>query len=214
MGLGTRHATLEDLFGFHNWRRLVSWRSIFKKRMGENVKEGQVHRDAFEAFDAALRGTAPEMVEGWQKWVDDWESRQHKDGAESPFEVTEKVMSMREIRLKLAKEELLRSGEGVEVEQEDTPSTFVLMGLEIEESQRYLAIDVKSIANPTDTQTVDILKRRAALVKRMRTFRKLQRTYMPNLRRFLTASQRALWDSEMDRNAEAVRLFLPSDISD
>lgn len=44
-------------------------------------------------------------------------------------------MSMREIRLKLAKEELLRSGEGVEVEQEDTPSTFVLMGLEIEESQ-------------------------------------------------------------------------------
>ncbi|KAJ6549339.1 hypothetical protein B0H10DRAFT_2380877, partial [Mycena sp. CBHHK59/15] len=207
MGLGTRHATLEDLFGFHNWRRLVSWRSIFKKRMGENVKEGQVHRDAFEAFDAALRGTAPEMVEGWQKWVDDWESRQHKDGRS-------RLMSMREIRLKLAKEELLRSGEGVEVEQEDTPSTFVLMGLEIEESQRYLAIDVKSIANPTDTQTVDILKRRAALVKRMRTFRKLQRTYMPNLRRFLTASQRALWDSEMDRNAEAVRLFLPSDISD
>ncbi|KAJ6576737.1 hypothetical protein B0H10DRAFT_1836766, partial [Mycena sp. CBHHK59/15] len=217
MGLGTRHATLEDLFGFHNWRRLVSWRSIFKKRMGENVKEGQVHRDAFEAFDAALRGTAPEMVEGWQKWVDDWESRQHKDGAESPRECQDTdwmpVMSMREIRLKLAKEELLRSGEGVEVEQEDTPSTFVLMGLEIEESQ-YLAIDVKSIANPTDTQTVDILKRRAALVKRMRTFRKLQRTYMPNLRRFLTASQRALWDSEMDRNAEAVRLFLPSDISD
>ncbi|KAJ7429361.1 hypothetical protein B0H11DRAFT_2266008 [Mycena galericulata] len=25
MGLGTRAATLEDLFGFHNWRRTVSW---------------------------------------------------------------------------------------------------------------------------------------------------------------------------------------------
>jgi predicted transcriptional regulator YdeE len=63
--------------------------------MGENVKEGQVHRDAFEVFDAALRGMAPEMVEGWQKWVDDWESRQHKDGAESPFEVTEKGESFK-----------------------------------------------------------------------------------------------------------------------
>jgi hypothetical protein len=42
---------------------------------------------------------------------------------------------MREIRLKLVKEELLRSGEGDEIEQEDTPSTFILMGLEIEESQ-------------------------------------------------------------------------------
>ncbi|KAF8209183.1 hypothetical protein K438DRAFT_1572996 [Mycena galopus ATCC 62051] len=202
MGVGTRHATLEDLFGFHNWRRLVSWRKIFPKRMAENVKEGQVHRDAFEAFDKALRDNAPDMVAGWKAWVDDWESRQHTDNTESPFEVKENVMSMRDIRLKLAKEELLRSGEGEEVEREDTPST------------RHLAIDVKAVANPTDAQTVDILKRRVALVKRIRAFRNLQRTYMPKLRRFLTATQRELWDSEAERNAEAVRLFMPSDISD
>ncbi|KAF7357237.1 CxC2 domain-containing protein [Mycena sanguinolenta] len=214
MGIGTRHATLEDLFGFHNWRRQVAWRGIFTKRMAENVKEGQVHRDAFEAFDAALRETAPEMVEGWKEWVHKWESRQHKDGTESPFELTEKVMSMRDIRTKLAKEELLRSGEGDEVEREDTPSTFILMGLEIEESQRHLAIDVKAVANPTDAQTVDFLKRRNNLLKRIRAFRKLQRTYMPRLRAYLTASQRALFDSETDRNAETVRLFMPSDILD
>jgi hypothetical protein len=45
------------------------------------------------------------------------------------------VMTMQEIRRKLAKEELLRSGEGVEVKREDTPSTFLLMGMEIEDSQ-------------------------------------------------------------------------------
>jgi hypothetical protein len=44
-------------------------------------------------------------------------------------------MSMQEIRHKLAKEELLRSGEGEELEREDTPSTFLIMGMEIEESQ-------------------------------------------------------------------------------
>jgi hypothetical protein len=33
------------------------------------------------------------------------------------------------------KEDLLRSGEGAELKQEDMPSTFILMGLEIEESQ-------------------------------------------------------------------------------
>ncbi|KAF8151201.1 hypothetical protein K438DRAFT_1623891 [Mycena galopus ATCC 62051] len=214
MGIGTRHGTLEDLFGFHNWRRQVAWRGIFVKRMAENVKEGQVHRDAFEAFDAALRESAPELVERWKKWVDDWESRQHTDGTESPFELKEKVMSMREIRTKLAKEELLKSGEGDEVEQEDTPSTFILMGLEIEESQRNLAIDVKAVANPTDVQTVDFLKRRTNLLKRIRAFRKLQRTYMPRLRKYLTVSQRALFDSETDRNAEGVRLFMPSDILD
>ncbi|KAF8210714.1 hypothetical protein K438DRAFT_97234, partial [Mycena galopus ATCC 62051] len=214
MGVGTRHDTLEDLFGFHNWRRLVSGRRILPRRMVEDVKEGQVHRDAFDAFDAALRETAPEMVEGWKKWVHRWESRQHTDGTESPFELKEKVMTMRDVKNKLAKEELLQSGDGVEVEREETSSTFILMGLEIEELQRHLAIDVKAIANPTEAQTVDILKRRTALLRRIRTFRKLQRAYMPNLRSFLTPSQRQMLDSETDRDAEAVRLFMPSDILD
>ncbi|KAJ7510750.1 hypothetical protein B0H11DRAFT_1701190 [Mycena galericulata] len=209
MGLGTRASTLEDLFGFHNWRRTVAWRRIFTSRMAENV-----HRDAFDAFDAALRAEAGDMVAAWKEWVHEWESKQHTDGTESPFEVTETVLTMKEIRLKLQKEELLRSGEGVEVEREDTPTTFIIMGLEIEESQRHLAIDVKATATPTDTQTVDFLKRRAMLTKRIRAFRKLQRAYMPNVRRFLTQAQRALWDSETERDAEAVRLFLPSDIAD
>ncbi|KAJ7165438.1 hypothetical protein C8R43DRAFT_878439, partial [Mycena crocata] len=214
MGVGARHSTLEDLFGFHNWRRLVAWRRIFTTRMAENVKEGQVHRDAFEAFDAALREQDGEMVDKWQKWVHNWESRQHTDNAESPFEVKEKVMSMKDIRVKLAKEELIHNGDGGQVESEDTPSTFVLMGLEIEESQRYLTIDIKAQTTPTDLQSLDFLKRRTAITRRIRAFRKLQRTYMPNVRRFLTQSQRALWDSEADRDAEAVRLFLPSDIGD
>ncbi|KAJ6488781.1 hypothetical protein C8R45DRAFT_826688 [Mycena sanguinolenta] len=214
MGLGTRHATLEDLFGFHNWRRQVAWRSIFARWMAENVKEGQIHRLAFEAFDTALREMAPDLVERWTTWVKTWESSQHTDGVQSPYELQEKVMSLGDIRTKLAKEELLRSGEGDEVEREDTPSTFILMGLEIEESQRYLAVDVKAVANPTDAQSVEFLKRCTNLLKRIRAFCKLQRTYMPALRRHLTVSQCALFDSEVDRNAEAVRLFLPSDILD
>ncbi|KAJ7441221.1 hypothetical protein FB451DRAFT_982786, partial [Mycena latifolia] len=124
------------------------------------------------------------------------------------------VMTMKEIRLKLVKEELIRSGEGVEVEWEDTPSTFIIMGLEIEESQRHLAIDVKATPTPTDSQTIDFVKRRSALVKRLRAFRKLQRAYMPNVRRFLSQSQRTLWDSEVERDAEAMHLFMPSDIAD
>jgi hypothetical protein len=51
-------------------------------------------------------------------------------------------------------------------------------------------------------------------LKRLRAFRKLQRTYMPNLQTSLTPSQRQMWDSETDRDMEAVGLFLPSDILD
>ncbi|KAJ7018022.1 hypothetical protein C8F04DRAFT_1278428 [Mycena alexandri] len=128
--------------------------------------------------------------------------------------MAETVTTMKDIRLKLAKEELVTSGEGVEVEREDTPSTFILMGLEVEESQRHLAIDVKAIATPTSLQEVEFLKRRTAISKRIRAFRRLQRTYMLNVRKYLTPSQQALWDTDDDRDAEAVRLFLPSDIAD
>ncbi|KAJ7678410.1 hypothetical protein B0H17DRAFT_1236048 [Mycena rosella] len=214
MGLGTRASTLEDLLSFHNWRRLVAWRDLLRKKMKENVREGQIHRDTFDAFNAALEEQAPELVANSKGWVAEWESRQHTDGTESPFEVAEKVTTMKEIRVRLAKEELVTSGEGEEVEREDTPSTFILMGLEIEESQRHLAIDVKAIANPTTLQDLDFFKRRTALTKRIRAFRKTQRAYMPHVRRFLTQSQRALWDTEADRDAEAVRLFMPSDIAD
>ncbi|KAJ7026606.1 hypothetical protein C8F04DRAFT_966262 [Mycena alexandri] len=206
MGLGSRAATLEDLFGFHNWRRLVAWRGIFTTRMRDNVREGQVHRDTFEAFNASLEEKVPEMVVKWKAWGHDWESRQHVDGTESPFEVTETG------KIYFLRKELIMSGEGVEVEREDTPSTFIMMGLEIEE--RHLAIDVKAVAEPTGPQQIEFLKRRAAITKRIRTFRNLQRAYMPHVRKYLTQTQRVLWDSDGERDAEAIRLFLPSDITD
>jgi hypothetical protein len=65
-----------------------------------------------------------------------------------------------------------------------------------------------------DVQNLDFLKRRTRLTKHIRAFRKMQRTYMPTIRCFLTATQRALWDSEADRDTETVRLFMPSEILD
>ncbi|KAJ6506510.1 hypothetical protein C8R45DRAFT_1090202 [Mycena sanguinolenta] len=103
------------------------------------------------------------MVVKWKVWVPQWESKQHADGTESLFEVQEKSMTMKEICLKLAKEELITSREGVEVEREETSSTFILMGLEIEESQRHLAVDIKAITNPTPQPEHEFLKRRTAI---------------------------------------------------
>jgi hypothetical protein len=83
-----------------------------------------------------------------------------------------------------------------------------------ENHRRHLAIDVKAVANPIDTQSLDFLKQRTALIKRIHAFRKLQQTYMPTLRRFLMAAQRSAWDTEAEHNAETIRLFMPSEISD
>ncbi|KAJ7113911.1 hypothetical protein C8R44DRAFT_740790 [Mycena epipterygia] len=214
MGIGARHSALEDLFSFHNWRRTVSNRGILAQRMAENLKEGREHREAFEAFDITLRAAVPTVVEGWKTWVHEWESKQHQDGTDSPFELVETGYSMKDIRLKLAKQEVTQTGEGDEIEREDTPSTFVVMGFELEQTQRILAIDVKSLADPTPLQTLDFVKRRAAVTKRVRGFRRLQRRYMPRLRRHMTPAQRSLLDGAVQTVAEETRLFLPSSIGD
>jgi hypothetical protein len=65
--------------------------------------------------------------------------------------------------------------------------------------------------NPTPTQQLDVLKRRLALRLQIQGFRKLQMTYMPKVRQYLSASQKAVWDAD-DQQPEATRLFLPSDL--
>ncbi|KAJ7737187.1 hypothetical protein DFH07DRAFT_870629 [Mycena maculata] len=214
MGLGARFAALEGLFAFHNWRRLIAHRGILKRRMAQAIKEGRAHQDSFEAFNKNLSAQQPEMVKEWKVWVDKWERERHVEGEKnSPYEYEEATTTLKDVRLKLAAEEYARTGDGVEVEREDTPSTFLTMGMEIEEAQRQLAISIKSIgANPTVTQKIDILKGRSQLRRRITVFRKLQKTFMPNIRRWLTASQRAQWDAD-DKEPEATRLFMPSDIA-
>ncbi|KAJ7024617.1 hypothetical protein C8F04DRAFT_1270161 [Mycena alexandri] len=214
MGLGARVVSLEGLLGFHNFRRLVSHRTLLKRRMAEDIKEGRSHKASFDAFNEGLVAQQPEVVAEWKKWVDEWERRAHIENEEnSPFEYTEKTVTLKEVRLKLAEEEYSATGDGTEVEREESPSTFISMGLELEESQRQLAVSIKAAGpKPSTSDQLETLKRRTQLRVRLRAFRKLQMTFMPKLRRYLTASQRSTWDAD-DKEPEQTRLFMPSDIS-
>ncbi|KAJ7029470.1 hypothetical protein C8F04DRAFT_1264926 [Mycena alexandri] len=219
MGLGARLTMLEGLLGFHNWRRLVSHRLILKRRMAEAIKEGRAHKTSFDAFHAGLSAALPEAVEEWKMWVEDWEKNRHVENEKnSPYEYTEAATTLKDVRLKLATEEYNHTGDGTKLEREETPSTFLAMGLGIEEAVeissegRQLAVDIKAIGpNPTTSQRLEIIKRRTQLRGRIKAFRKQQKTYMPKVRRYLTASQRLVWDRD-DKEPEATRLFMPSDL--
>jgi hypothetical protein len=54
-----------------------------------SIKEGFKHRTAFEAFSAGLEAARPGEVAEWRASVLRWESKQHLDAAESPFELSE-----------------------------------------------------------------------------------------------------------------------------
>ncbi|KAJ7933057.1 hypothetical protein B0H13DRAFT_2307333 [Mycena leptocephala] len=173
-GPGARHAFLEGLFGFHNWMRTVSYRKVFAQRLARDLKEAKRHKDAFDAFSAVIGGEQPQLLAKWKGWVKDWESEQHTEAADSPFEMTKPVNAMKEIRA-------------------------------------HLTIDIKAAPSPTALQELDLVKRKTALLKKINRFRKLQRTYMPDLVRYMTAAQREMWDDKT-RGPEAIKLFLPSEL--
>ncbi|KAJ7654164.1 hypothetical protein B0H17DRAFT_1214490 [Mycena rosella] len=139
---------------------------------------------------------------------------QHTDLSESPFECTEEVMTLHDIQLQLAEEELICTEDGVEVEQESTPSTFVMMGLDIEGLQRRLEIDVKALQHPSATQKLGFMKRCNALLKKIFKFQQQQLVYMPAVRTFLSDHEKQVFDGNGELPAETTWLFMPLEIAD
>jgi hypothetical protein len=73
---------------------------------------------------------------------------------------------------------------------------------------------VKALQHPSATQSLGFVKRRTALLKRIHKFRRMQLVFMPALRCFLTEHQKQMLDGNGEQPAEAIRLFMPSEILD
>ncbi|KAK7052688.1 CxC2 domain-containing protein [Favolaschia claudopus] len=212
MGPGARQATLEDVFGFHNYDRQLAMHRLLEKRMAVSIKEGVKHRETLDAFTKGLEASQPREVEEWKQRVLAWEAKTHPEMSDSPFEVVEEVRKLRDIQLEIATEELLCTEAGVEMEREHTPGSFIMEGLELEETQRKLTVDVRALRDPSPTQRLAFAKRRTTLLKRIHKFRQTQAVYMPSLRAVLSDAQKAIFDGNGGQLAEATRLFMPSEL--
>ncbi|KAF8142961.1 hypothetical protein K438DRAFT_1784222 [Mycena galopus ATCC 62051] len=171
MGPGSRQATLEDVFGFHNYDRLLAMHRVLPKRLAVAMIGAGGHKAMLDAFTNRLEKDNPEQVKRWRALVDEWESKQHKAGEKSPFEGDKEVTTLHGIQLEIAKEELTHTKNGDEVEHEHTPGSFISIGVEIQEAQQRLTVNVSAIKDPTAMQTMAFTKRRTALLKHIHKFR-------------------------------------------
>ncbi|KAJ7823362.1 hypothetical protein B0H13DRAFT_1919668 [Mycena leptocephala] len=203
-GTGVGQATLEDVFGFHNYDRLLAMHRVLLKRLAVSIKEGTKHKAAFDAFNDGLEALRPEEVKEWRAWVARWEAQQHTTPRTRRLKYQKK--------LAIATEELLTTDDGVAFEQEHSPGSFISMGLEIEHLQRRLKIDVKALKDPSAAQKLAFTKRRTTMLKRIHKFRQIQRIYMPALRAILSDAQKQVFDGNGEQVPEATCLFMPSEI--
>ncbi|KAF7372421.1 CxC2 domain-containing protein [Mycena venus] len=196
MGPGAQQATLEDVFGFHNYDRVLGF---LPKCLAVSIKEGMKHKIAFEAFTKGMEEARPEDVVEWKVHVLLWEATPHPKTSESPFELVDEVSMLHDIQLRTAAEEYVCTEDVVEIKCDHTPRSFIMMGLELKQIQRKLEIDVRALKDPSPAQKLVFTKHRTSLLKRIHKFRQIQ--------------GKQVFDGNSEQQPEATPLFMPSELA-
>ncbi|KAF8995214.1 hypothetical protein BDZ89DRAFT_1149708 [Hymenopellis radicata] len=210
MGPGARKDTLDDVFGAHNYRVVRSFGRVFTTRLAEAIKEARAHATEFTEFSNGMKMfVGSDTVTTWQREVLVWE-RDHSKPC--PYEPQlQNRETLKDIQLQLAQEEQasLRTGA---VTHESSMSMFLSLGIEIEEKQRALAWEVKVRRSGTTYQELNVERQCNIILRDLKRFRRLQQTFMPSMREYLTVEQLKVLDSPASILPEETKLFMPSEL--
>ncbi|KAF8139157.1 hypothetical protein K438DRAFT_2118931 [Mycena galopus ATCC 62051] len=181
MGPGSREDTLNGHWGSWNWQKIVG--------MGEWV------------FGMILRAQRTDLP-AWRVMVEEYEAGRGKN----PYRMSKHGITEAEVLLQFEQEEAQRIQAGVPSIHSVSPGTFISAGLEIEDSQHHVRVQVELKKAGTTAQKIDVLALRRALNGSIQRFRKLQATYTPVAILALARRQNV----PVDEQSENVPLFLPS----
>ncbi|KAF7797133.1 hypothetical protein EIP86_008325 [Pleurotus ostreatoroseus] len=208
MGSSARRETIDDFCNFANYRKMLGLGDSLLRRMLEALKEAANHKTEFKAFDKAVRKEHSALVARWQKEVDDFAQDCRKP---CPYIVNSSTMTLQDAKLKLMAEEeqQLRQGQAAYSTQEGGPTAFILLGVEIEESQAALKRDIQQQEAVNTLRQTTRMERRIALWKKIQQFRKAQTVYMPGLSGAIENAEERTRQSSW-QEAENVPLYMPS----
>ncbi|KAJ7642651.1 hypothetical protein DFH06DRAFT_999477, partial [Mycena polygramma] len=202
MGPGSRRDTLDCHWAFWNWCKLIGIGALLRRRYDNAVRERQTQTDAFEAFTREQG----DRVDGWRTMVVNWEKAPEKNA--NPYEakvVAYTGITEKQLRLQLSEEEAAEVAKGVPSLHDVTPSAFIYEGLDLEDQQRRVRIQVELKKAGTTAQKIDIVGLRTKLSRGIVRFRKLQATYTPAALQALARRQ-----ADPKELPETTPLMLPS----
>ncbi|KAJ6499732.1 hypothetical protein C8R47DRAFT_1175589 [Mycena vitilis] len=202
MGPGARHDVLDCQFSYWNWQKLVGLVVSLRRRVERAKEELKEQMEAFDEFSSHQADRVPE----WRAKVLAYEL---DDTLESPYAIKVEGLTESQVRLQFTKEEAEDAKRGLPSVHDVSPSSFIIMGLDLEEEQRRVRVQAELKKAQTTGQQIDLATIRTKLNRGIARFRKLQQTYMP-------AAIQALGALAQPANtlAEDVPLLLPSALSE
>ncbi|KAJ7475064.1 hypothetical protein B0H11DRAFT_1728060 [Mycena galericulata] len=209
MGPGSRRDTLDDHWGHWNWQKIVGLGLLLKKRLLNAVAERNYQRDSLATFTA----NQVEHVPMWKAAVEEFEADNSKP---NPYEIPKSGVSEHDVRLEFAQEEAEEAARGIPAIHNVSPSAFILAGLDLEEQQRRVRIEVEARKDQSTKQTAELLEKRTKISRYIARFRALQSAYTPGAMQALAERpipEPGNEEGEVAR-VENVPLFLPSALSE
>ncbi|KAK7435288.1 hypothetical protein VKT23_019733 [Stygiomarasmius scandens] len=185
MGPGSRHDTLDDHWGHWNFVKMVGLGALLLRRLLTAIYERLIHTRSLKEFTDS-QGS---ITEEWKGQIEQWQQElsllPDKRTKPNPFEMPKSGLTEAEIKLELTQLEAEQEQAGIPAVHTISPTSFISQGLELEDQQRALKIDLKSNQYETPTQKVTLIQRRTKLQCAIGKFRSVQATYMPGALQYL-----------------------------
>ncbi|KAJ7446027.1 hypothetical protein B0H11DRAFT_1930369 [Mycena galericulata] len=188
MGPGARRDVIDDHFNDWNHKKIVAMGQTFLERSQKAVGEMVEKQEALVEMEASLPS---ENVETWTKAVELWELDPSQP---NPFNVGDKHESLQAIRGRIAEEvkDAVEGDAADDVRGDLHASEMLAMGMQLEEQQRSLRLDVSALGiHATDGQKTTVLERGNKLRRKIATWIKAQTDCQPELAAHRAADKQA-----------------------
>ncbi|KAF9504994.1 hypothetical protein BS47DRAFT_1400808 [Hydnum rufescens UP504] len=151
MGEGSRHDTLDDIWGDTNYCKFIAMGSLLPKKLWNAIIQCKKHNKQHEIFCGVIPDTNKAE---WTTMINQWENDKSKP---DPYVVETIFQSQAAIQLELVAAECASLSINEMESMQPSPSAFISSGLDIEEAQRGLSFEVHKLkSSSTDTQKVNV----------------------------------------------------------
>ncbi|KAJ7015755.1 hypothetical protein C8F04DRAFT_1284868 [Mycena alexandri] len=156
MGPGSRQDTLNDHWSHWNWQKLVG--------AGGAAEETTFNRYPRAKFSSGITGNLYQQPDGTRTPVEGRRRgiRGRFDEAK-PIQIPKSGASEHDVRLECAQEEAADQVAGIPAIHNVSPSAFILAGLDLEEQQRQIKIEVLTRRDQSTKQSAELVEKRTKL---------------------------------------------------
>ncbi|KAM6490334.1 hypothetical protein JOM56_014311, partial [Amanita muscaria] len=181
-GPGSRQDIIDDNIGFWNWEKYITTGKTLMRRYKAAVSERNLQVEGYRGLNESL---PKDLVQQWEQMCEDWDNDVFPKSVPNPYETDGICLSESQVRKALAEEEKQKINGGDETLLATPPSMCLIIGLELEDTQRRLRrLSKKSNIGTTVRQGATLEEQRNAFRVKLRQWEQLRSAYMPGLSQY------------------------------